>query len=55
MDHKDTKEKTCPQCGKLVEKVTGVAFSSMLPYDGYLCRACKMLYTHDMKPLASII
>jgi uncharacterized protein with PIN domain len=49
------KEKTCPECGGVLEEVQAMALSSMLSGQAYLCKACKMLYYHDLKPWAKVV
>ena len=48
-------EKHCPQCQAVLEEIKAITFFSMLSGEGYLCKACKMLYDHDLKPWAPII
>jgi hypothetical protein len=45
----------CPQCGDVLEQGNTIAFFSMLAGEAYLCRACKMLYYHDLKPWVRVI
>ena len=47
--------KQCPQCQGVLEEVKAMALFSMLPGEGYLCHACKMLYYHDLKPWVRVI
>jgi len=50
------KEKHCPECGAVLERGHAMQFFSMLPIDeAYLCRACKVIYAHDLKPLAHLV
>jgi hypothetical protein len=48
-------EKRCPQCQGVLEEIKAIAFSSMLSGEGYLCRVCKMLYYHDLKPWVTVM
>jgi uncharacterized protein with PIN domain len=48
-------EKSCPQCQGVLEEIKAMAFFSMLSGERYLCKACKMLYYHDLKPWVRVI
>lgn len=48
--------KHCPQCGAELERGHAMQFFSMLPVDeAYLCRACKIIYAHDLKEIAKLV
>jgi hypothetical protein len=48
-------EMRCPECHAVLEEIKAIALSSMLSGEGYLCKACKMLYYHDLQPMARVI
>jgi uncharacterized protein with PIN domain len=48
-------EKACPQCGGTLQKGQAIALLSMMAAKAYLCKACKTLYYHDLKPLARVM
>jgi len=48
-------EKRCPQCDGVLEQGKAIVFFSMLSGEGYLCRTCKVIYAHDLKPLARMV
>ena len=47
----ETTPKTCPQCGQILQVLL---FLGITP-DGYVCEACHMYFSEDLKPLAHII
>jgi uncharacterized protein with PIN domain len=56
MERERAREETkCPQCQGVLEEVKGIALFSMLSGEGYLCKACQMLYYHDLKPWVRVI
>lgn len=52
---REEEEKVCPECHSALEEIKAIAFFSMLAGEGYLCKACKMLYYHDLKPWVKVI
>jgi hypothetical protein len=48
-------EKRCPQCQGVLEQGNAITFFSMLSGEAYFCKACKMLYYHDLKPWVRVI
>ena len=54
-ENESKEEKRCPTCEGVLEEIKAIAFFSMLSGEGYLCKACKMLYYHDLKPWVRVI
>jgi hypothetical protein len=42
----------CPECGGQLEVGHAVQLFSFMPGDGFRCRACKVIFAHDLTVLA---
>jgi hypothetical protein len=46
---------SCPECGEMLEKGNGFSLSAMVTGEVYLCRHCRILFTHDLAFLATYV
>ena len=55
MELTDDVQKTCPSCEKPLTPGSAVPTSLMQATAAYLCEHCRIIYTHDLQPLAKMV